>query len=95
VAAKLTEALLTSQERRSLIAARARREDITDSALARLLYLDAQLAGDLIEKQDLTSNGEALPSVMPPIVFNIPESFLNKTARSMSNRDISPGAGKI
>lgn len=76
VASKLKVALLTSQERRSLIATRARREDITDSSLAKLLYLDAQLAGDLIERADLTTAGQTLPSVLPPVVFNMPESFV-------------------
>lgn len=75
VASKLTVALLTSQERRSLIATRARREDITDAALARFLYLDAKLAGELLDKQDLTTNGEALPGAMPPIIINLPQSF--------------------
>lgn len=75
VASKLTVTLLTSQERRSMIATRVRRADITDSALARLLYLDAQLAGDLVEKQDLSTNGENLPSVLPPIIINLPERF--------------------
>lgn len=35
---------------------------------------DARLAGELIEHQDLTSNGEALPTVMPKIVVNLPAS---------------------
>lgn len=31
---------------------------------------DAKLAGDLIDKTDLTSEGQALPSAMPTIIFN-------------------------
>lgn len=37
---------------------------------------DAKLAGELIDKQDLTSDGEALPSVMPSINLQMPPSFL-------------------
>jgi hypothetical protein len=37
--------------------------------------LDAELKGELIGKQDLTTNGEALPAVMPAIVFTLPKSF--------------------
>lgn len=31
---------------------------------------DARLAGELIDRQDLTSDGQALPSVMPTIIIN-------------------------
>lgn len=37
--------------------------------------LDAELKGELIGKTDLTSNGEALPAVLPPIIINLPERF--------------------
>ncbi len=37
--------------------------------------LDAELKGEMISKQDLTSNGETLPAVMPPIIINLPERF--------------------
>ncbi len=87
VASKLTVALLTCQERRSLIAARARSPKTSDSALARLLYLDAQLAGDLVEQQDHTSNGETLPSIMPKIVLNLPEEFLNRRQGNLSGAE--------
>lgn len=37
--------------------------------------LDAELKGELIGRQDLTTNGETLPAAMPPIVFNMPATF--------------------
>lgn len=41
----------------------------------RAAKLDAELKGELIGKQDLTTNGEALPAVLPPIIINLPERF--------------------
>lgn len=41
----------------------------------RAAKLDAELKGELIGKQDLTTNGESLPTVMPAIIINLPERF--------------------
>lgn len=45
---------------------------------------DARLAGELIEHTDLTSDGEALPSVMPSINLQMPPSFLARRGSSPS-----------
>lgn len=71
-AKKLGEVLLSMSERRQLLAARARKPKISESALCCVLRLDAQLAGELIDKTDLTTDGEALPSVMPQIIVSAP-----------------------
>ena len=74
VATKLKVALLTTQERRSLIAARVRRADITDAGLARLLYLDAQLAGELVDRAEHTQDGD-IPARTPLPRLNLPAIF--------------------
>lgn len=96
VASKLNVALLTSQERRSLIASRARREDITDSALVALLHLDAKLAGDLHEKFDVNMRRQTEPK---PIIFNIPSAIASprplppQHTNAHTNGHAVPGAG--
>lgn len=45
---------------------------------------DAKLAGELIDKQDLTTDGEALPTVMPSINLQMPSSFLARRGHSAS-----------
>lgn len=77
-AKKLSEALLTMSERRQLLAKRARRPKISESALCSVLRLDAQLAGELIDKTDLTTDGEALPTALPSISLQMPPSFLER-----------------
>lgn len=39
---------------------------------------DARLAGELIERTDLTSDGEALPTMLPTIQLNVPQSFVGR-----------------
>lgn len=46
-----------------------------------VLMADAKLAGELIDRQDLTSNDEALPSVVPAITINIPTSFAQRRGK--------------
>lgn len=41
---------------------------------------DAKLAGDIIDKTDLTTDGEALPTVMPSITMTLPPSFIGRRA---------------
>lgn len=52
-------------------------ESSTASHIDRLraVRLDAELKGELIGRQDLTTNGESLPAAMPAIIFTLPESF--------------------
>lgn len=70
--------LLTMQRRRELLAERANRKGVTDAALVSLLNLDAKLAGELIEKTDLVTDGQPLPSVMPQIIVAAPPSFATR-----------------
>ena len=75
VATKLEVALLTTQERRSLIATRVRRVDITDAGLARLLHLDAQLAGELVDRAEPAKGLDRPSSDFTPIRINLPAIF--------------------
>lgn len=71
--------LLTSYRRRQLLQARAENPLLTEQALVAILTLDARLAGDLIEKQELTGkDGVPLPSVVPSIVVNMPAALVGR-----------------
>jgi hypothetical protein len=59
---------LDNQERREIIATRARADDMKDSDLAAFLHLDAKLAGDLTERTETTLIGD--PNA--PIVVQLP-----------------------
>lgn len=72
------KALLTMQRRRELLVERAEKPEITESALCAILRLDAQLAGELIDKTDLTTDGEALPAMLPSINFQMPASYIER-----------------
>lgn len=84
-AKKLGTALLTMQRRRELIAERANRKGVSDSALVSLLNLDAKLAGELIEKTDLVTDGQALPAAMPQIIVAVPGSFATRRIGASRN----------
>jgi len=40
--------------------------------------VEAKHAGEFLDRQDLTSNGEALPTVMPTITLNVPKHFVKR-----------------
>lgn len=46
---------------------------------------DAKLAGELIEKTDLVTDGQALPAAMPQIIIATPTSFATRRSGSQSN----------
>ena len=83
ISARVTALQIASATRRCLT--RERRlevcHEVVESSTAthtdrlRAAKLDAELKGELIGKQDLTTNGEALPAVLPPIIINLPERF--------------------
>lgn len=78
---KLTGVLLTMTDRRRLMGEIVM--TATDPEIRmRAAMNDAKLAGDLIDKTDLTTDGEALPSVMPSIQMNLPPSFLQRRTGS-------------
>jgi len=39
---------------------------------------DARLAGDLIDSKDLVSNGQPLPSLIPPINIHVPKAWVTR-----------------
>lgn len=77
-ARKLVGTLLTMSDRRRIMAEIANNEKCEEEIRMRAVMNDAKLAGELIDKQDLTSDGEALPSVMPSINLQMPQSFLQR-----------------
>jgi uncharacterized small protein (DUF1192 family) len=74
-AEKICCELLSGNERRSLMALVARDATIDPNVRLRAAMNDAALAGELIERNDLTSNGEALPAALPPITIQPPAVF--------------------
>jgi hypothetical protein len=48
---------------------------------------DARLAGELIDRQDLTTDGEALPAAMPVIQMNVPPSFVTRRTGQQEQRN--------
>jgi len=66
--------LLTMQRRRELLQQRAEDPKTKNAELVALLALDAKLAGELTDRQDVTTDGRRL-SGLRPIVINAPESF--------------------
>lgn len=73
---KMARRLLTMNDRRAIMAEIAAKPNVDDDTRMRAVMNDAKLAGELIDKQDLTSDGEALPSAMPTIEMRLPPSFL-------------------
>jgi hypothetical protein len=71
-------ALLTNHDRRMLMSKIANDPDERAETRMRAAMNDAALAGELIEKADLTSNGEALPSALPPVTLNVPPVFVTR-----------------
>lgn len=69
------ETLLTMHRRRQLLQQRAESPSITDTALVAVLLADARLAGELVDKSDLTTSGEALPSIVPSFNITIAERW--------------------
>lgn len=67
---QLTGTLLSMDDRRRLMGQIAMDEKQDADTRMRAAMNDAKLAGDLIDKTDLTSEGQALPSAMPTIIFN-------------------------
>lgn len=81
-AIKLTGKLLTMQDRRAIMGQIAMDSKIEADTRMRAVMNDAKLAGELIDKQDLTTDGEALPSVMPSINLQMPSTFLARRGSS-------------
>lgn len=54
------------RRRRELLQQRAESNTVKDADLVAILKVDAQLAGEFIDKQDLTSNGQTL---VPQVIF--------------------------
>lgn len=81
-ATKLAGKLLTMQDRRAIMGEIAMDAEIEADTRMRAVMNDAKLAGELIDKQDLTTDGEALPSVMPSISLQLPTAFLARRGSS-------------
>jgi hypothetical protein len=79
---RLTGRLLTMQDRRAIMGDIAYDDRFEPETRMRAVMNDAKLAGELIDKQDLTSDGEALPSAAPVINMSIPHSFVARRTGS-------------
>lgn len=82
---KLVGTLLTMTDRRRIMAQIANDDTEESDSRMRAVMNDAKLAGELIEKTDLTTDGEALPAAMPSIVMNVPTSFVSRRQGSAQN----------
>lgn len=74
---KILVPLLTPARRLALLAHFAETSEKDSDALT-AIRMDAQLRGELVEKTDLTTDGEALPAVLPSINFQMPPSYLDR-----------------
>lgn len=77
-AKKLAISLLTMNDRRVLMAQIAKNSKVDPEIRMRAAMNDAKLAGELIEKTDLVTDGQPLPSAMPAIIVQAPKSFENR-----------------
>lgn len=77
-ASKLVGTLLTMTDRRRIMSEIANDTEAEDDTRMRAVMNDAKLAGELIDKADLTSDGEALPSAAPVITMTLPGSFIRR-----------------
>jgi hypothetical protein len=74
---KIMVPLLTPTRRLALLAHFAETSQKDSDALT-AIRMDAQLRGELVEKTDLTTDGEALPTALPSINLQLPTSFLER-----------------
>lgn len=74
---KIIVPLLTPARRLALLAHFAETAQKDSDALT-AIRMDAQLRGELVEKTDLTTDGEALPAALPTISLQMPPSFLER-----------------
>lgn len=81
--AKAKHALLTIARKYQILAEIA--ETGTNKEKMTAIHLDSELRGELILHQDLTTNGEALPTAMPQISLNMPQSFVNRRGTALDN----------
>lgn len=74
-ATKAVAAVMNVTERREISTGIAR--DIKNDPSVRLqaTVIEAKHAGEFMDRQDLTTNGETIPTAMPTIIFNVPASF--------------------
>lgn len=77
VAKKITGVLLTMTDRRRVMGEIVMTSTDPEIRMKAAMN-DAKLAGDLIDKTDLTTDGEALPAVLPSISFQMPASYLER-----------------
>jgi len=73
-----TSTTLTIQERREIAAEIARNAEVEPNVRLTATVVEAKHAGEFLDRQDLTSNGEALPTVMPTITLNVPKHFIQR-----------------
>lgn len=83
-ARKVTVPLLTPVRRLELLAHFAETSQKDGDALT-AIRMDAQLRGELVEKQDLTTDGEAISTAMPTISLQMPQTFLGRRGSQSGN----------
>ena len=78
---RLSHTLIGMGHRRSLMASIADDDDLEPDVRMRAAMNDAKLAGELMDKMDMTSDGEAMPAIMPTITFSLPPGFATRRGR--------------
>lgn len=69
---------MTVRERRQISAEIARDKSVEPNVRLSATVIEAKHAGEFMERQDLTTDGEALPAAMPAITLNLPATFLKR-----------------
>lgn len=69
---------MTVRERRQIAAEIARNKAVEPATRLQATVIEAKHAGEFMERQDLTTDGEALPAAMPSITLNLPATFLKR-----------------
>lgn len=69
---------MTVKERRQIAAEIARNKSNEPGVRLTATVIEAKHAGEFMERQDLTTDGEALPAAMPAITLNLPATFLKR-----------------
>lgn len=74
---------MTVTERREIAAEIARDKTVEPATRLNATVIEAKHAGEYLDRADLTSDGEALPSVMPTIQLHLPASFISRRGKTI------------
>lgn len=77
--------LLTMQRRREICLEIANNKKAKAGDRLRAAELDAKFTGEMLEKVDMTTGGEPLPTAMPQISIELPPSFISRRGVTQQN----------